>query len=413
MDINLNLKKSAFVPKMFPYLLDYSHRWEIHRGSAGSAKSYFITQKLIIRAINERIRILVCRRYGTTIRQTCFALFKEILEKWQLTPYVKIRETDFNITFSNGSEIIFTGLDEEGKLLSLTNIGTIFIEEATEVPRDMVEQLNLRMRGKNKQQQIIMAFNPCSKNHWLRDFCEVNPPENLLYIKSSFRDNPFLPEEYVKSLEELLERNPRKAQVYVLNEWGSDDDGLVFTNWREEEFDVLKLASTPGIEHRAGMDLGFVDPSAIVDTLYDRKNNTIYVINEFYKSGQTLDQLAAAIQQMNLAKTKIQVDAAEPRSIDFFRRKGLNVYPCIKGQNSVKARISFLQNNTIIVLPKCQNVIAELSNFSYIKDKKTGEFTEDTTHEWSHAIDGLGYAYSDIYTNKQLRSFDKKLLSIR
>ena len=46
MGITLNLNKALFAPKFFPYLLDYSHRWEIYMGSAGSAKSYFITQKL-------------------------------------------------------------------------------------------------------------------------------------------------------------------------------------------------------------------------------------------------------------------------------------------------------------------------------------------------------------------------------
>ena len=135
------------MPKFFPLLLDYSHRFECYMGSAGSSKSYFITQKLIVRACREKIKILVCRRYGTTIRNTCFSLFKRILTKWQLTPFVKIRESDFNIKFPNGSEIIFIGLDEETKLLSLNNIGVIFIEEAFEVPKEIVEQLNLRLRG--------------------------------------------------------------------------------------------------------------------------------------------------------------------------------------------------------------------------------------------------------------------------
>ena len=39
------------------------------------------------------------------------------------------------------------GLDEETKLLSLNDIGTIFIEEVFEVSKDIVEQLNLRMRS--------------------------------------------------------------------------------------------------------------------------------------------------------------------------------------------------------------------------------------------------------------------------
>lgn len=105
-----------------------------------------------MRACNERIKILVCRRYGSTIRNTCFSLFKEILSRWKLLPFVKIRETDFNISFANGSEIIFMGLDEETKLLSLNGIGTIFIEEAYEVPKPIVEQLNLRMRSKTANQ---------------------------------------------------------------------------------------------------------------------------------------------------------------------------------------------------------------------------------------------------------------------
>jgi phage terminase large subunit len=118
-NIQLNLKKEMFVPKFYPLLLDYSHRWEFYCGSAGSGKSYSICQKLVIRACREPIKILVCRRYATTLRNSCFALFKEVLAKWKLTPYVKIKETDMSITFPNGSQIIMVGLDTEEKLLSL------------------------------------------------------------------------------------------------------------------------------------------------------------------------------------------------------------------------------------------------------------------------------------------------------
>lgn len=413
MNIELVINKNQFSQKFFPLLTDYTHRWEIYRGSAGSGKSHFIAQKIIIRCCSEKINVLVCRRYATTLRNTCFALFKDILRSWKLTQYVKIRETDFNITFPNGSQIIMIGLDEEQKLLSLTNIGSIFVEEASEINKDLAEQLNLRMRGKTKGQQIFMAFNPVSKQNWLYEFCEVNPPQNMLYILSTYKDNPFLQKEYVDALEELITRNPRKAEVFVFNRWGVDAEGLVFQNWREETFNPLEIAARPGIEHRAGLDIGFTDPTAIVDTLYDKANSTIYVYNEFYKSGQTLDQILSAIGSMSLKKTKIYCDAADPRAIDYFRRNGCATYPCMKGAGSVDARISFLQNNTIIILPKCQNVINEFENFSYIKDKKTGELTDKTTHEWSHSIDALGYAYSDIYTNNKLRTLDKKVLGIR
>ncbi len=381
-------------------------------GSAGSAKSYFITQKLITRACKEKIKIAVCRRYGTTIRNTCFSLFKDILSKWKLYPnYVSIRETDFYIKFANGSEIIFLGLDDETKLLSLHGVGTIFIEEVFEVPKSIVEQLNLRMRADIPNQQIIMAFNPISKNSWLYDFCEKNPPANCLYTHSTYKDNPFLSEEYVAALDEMETRNPAKYRIYGRGEWGVDAEGLVITNWKEEAFDVMALAAS-GLEHRAGMDLGWVDKTAIIDTLYDKANKIIYVFNEFYKSGCQLSDIVEAVGDMNLKKTRIYVDAAEPRSIQYFKKEGVAAYPCAKGKDSVKAGIMFLQDHLIVVHPTCTNFKTELENFSYIKSKQTGEWTEDTTHEWSHAIDACRYAYSDIYANKQAKTLNKSLLGL-
>lgn len=409
-DIELKLTKKLFTPKFYPYLMDYSHRWEFWMGSAGSSKSYTITQKLIIRAVKEPIKILVCRRYGTTIRNTVFATFKEVLNKWKLTPFVKINESDFRIRFPNGSEIIFLGLDDEAKLLSLQGIGTIFVEEAYEVPQNMVEQLNLRMRANVANQQLILAWNPISRHSWLYDFSVVNPPASSVFIHSTYKDNPFLSKEYVDALEELYVRNPQKARIFCDGEWGVDSEGLVFQNFKVEEFDPQELARQ-GLEHRCGADFGFIDPSTVVASLYDKKNGKIYVYNEFYKRGCQLDTIYEAIISMGLGKTKIFMDSAEPRSIDFFKKKGVPAYPCIKGPNSVNARIAFLQNHQIIIHPNCKNVLMEFENFSYERNKD-GTLKESFTHEFSHAIDGLGYAYSDIYTKSGLRTMDKAVLGL-
>lgn len=99
-------------------------------------------------------------------------------------------------------------------------------------------------------------------------------------------------------------------------------------------------------------------------------------------------------------EVKVYMDSAEPRSIEYMKSQRFNALPCIKGKDSVKARISFLQNNEIIVHPKCKNLINELENFSYKKDKVTGEYTEDMTHEFSHAIDGLCYMMQLITLGK-------------
>ncbi len=409
--VNLTIKKDLFVPKFFPLLLDYSHRWEFYVGSAGSGKSYSICQKIIIRCCSEPIRVLVCRRYATTLRNSCFALFKEVLNKWKLLKYVKIKETDMSITFPNGSQIIMVGLDTEEKLLSLTNISMVWCEEAYEIEKEKVEQLNLRMRGTAANQQIILSWNPISKNHWLYDYTVSNPPISSIFHHSTYKDNPFLNAEYVNALDEMETRNPAKYRVYGLGEWGVDAEGLVITNWKLKNFDAMELAAN-GLEHRAGIDLGWIDPTAIIDTLYDRENKVIYVFNEFYKSGCQLTDIAEAIANMNLKKVKLAVDSAEPRSIQFFKQQGINAVGAAKGKDSVRTGLMFLQDHLIIVHPKCKSFIMELENFSYVKSKQTGEYTEDTTHEFSHAIDACRYAYSDIYTNTKIKTFDKSAFGL-
>lgn len=409
--IKLNLKQSLFIPKFLSHIKDWSKRWSFWCGSAGSGKSYTIVQKIIIRCCSEPIRVLVCRRYGTTLRNSCFALFKDILTKWGLTQFVKIKETDMSITFPNGSQIIMVGLDDEQKLLSLHDISVVWIEEAFEVEREKVEQLNLRMRGTAENQQLILSWNPISKTSWLYDFSVKNPPESNEFIHSTYKDNPFLPVEYVKALDEMATRNPAKYRIYGLGEWGVPEEGLVIKNWRQADFNPSELAAS-GLEHRCGMDLGWIDASAVIDTLYDKENKTIYIFNEFYRSGCQLSDLADAIKNMNLGKTKLYVDSAEPRTIQFLRNQGINATGAAKGKDSVKSGLMFLQNHLIIVHPKCKKMIMELENFSYIKSKQTGEWTEDTTHEFSHAIDAARYAYSDIYTNTKVKSMSKSALGL-
>jgi phage terminase large subunit len=339
--------------------------------------------------------------------------FRDVLSKWKLgKPFVSIRETDFTISFCNGSEIIFSGLDDEEKLLSLTDVSTIWIEESFQVEKNKLEQLNLRMRGSAPNQQLILSWNPISKHSYLYDFTVLNPPENSVYIHSTYRDNPFLDQEYIDAIDEMAVRNPAKYRIYGLGEWGIDTDGLVITNFRVEAFDPMELASR-GLEHRCGMDVGWVDPTSICNTLYDRENKIIYVFEEFYKSGCQLEEIANAIKDMKINKTKIYIDASEPRVIQFLKNEGINADKCIKGNNSVKSGYMFLQDHLIIVDPKCENLIMEFENLSYKKSKLTGEFTEEfDDHRWTHGCDSLRYAYSDIYTNTKLKTFNKSLLSL-
>lgn len=406
--VKLNLSKRLFNDIYFPMLFNYENRWEVYYGGAGSGKSHFIAQKLVLKALKEKRRILVCRRYGSTIKNSVWQLFEDALKFFKIYDKCKVNKTDRIIDLPNGSRFIFMGLDDEAKLLSLQDISDIFVEEVFEVPRETVDQLNLRMRGKAKDQQIYLAFNPISANHWLYDFTQVEPPRSFFFLKTTYRDNKFLPQSYIDGLEDMRRTNPKKARVFVDGEWGADIDAQVFTNWREEEFDIQELLKNPALEVRTGCDFGWVDPTTIAVTLFDKENQTIYIIDEYYQRGASMDEVHQAILDMGLSKQTIFCDSAEPKSIQYLKSKDIRAKGANKGRNSVKAGISYIQNHTLIVHPKCKNMIKELENFVFLKDKATGQLTEKTDHDFSHLIDALRYAYSDIYTSRRIRS--QKLL---
>ena len=405
MTMQLNIHARTFSAKFLPLLNDYSHRWEIYKGSAGSGKSHFITQKIIIKALREKRRVMICRRYGTTMRNSVFKLFKDVIESFKITHLTRIKESDMSITLPNGSEIIFVGLDNEEKLLSIAGITDIFIEVVYEVPKEIVDQLNLRMRGKAPNQQIYMAFNPISAKHWLYDFCEGSTrPESSIYSQSTFRDNPFLPDEYVKALEDMYRTNPNKARVFCDGNWGADVEGLVYKNHVLSDFDINELIKQ-GLEVRVGIDWGFVDPTTVVVSLFDKPKKEIYIIGEFYKRGATLEEIKDGIIQLGISKQKMYCDGAEPDKVDYLRRNGFNAVSAKKGAGSVKAGISFLQDMKIICHESCVNVAAELENYVYLKDKKTGQYIEDSyDHDFSHTMDALRYSYSDLYSAARLTS---------
>lgn len=386
-------------------------------GLPGSGKSFFVQQKLTIKACNEKRKILMCRRYGSTISNSIWSLQLDILRQWKLLGLCKVNKSDRTITLPNGSQFIFLGLDDENKLLSINNVSDVFIEEVFECSQELLDQLSIRMRGKAKNQQIYCCFNPISPHSFLYPFCEGDKqPKSFFYDKSTYKDNPFLSKDYVEALEDLYRTNPNKARIFCDGFWGVDVEGLVFGRNTQfvKDLDVNELLKNPKLEVRVGSDSGVIDASTIAVSLWDKENKIIYVIDEWYARGATLDEHYQAIIDLGLEKQRIFVDSADTRLIQFLKSKGINAVGTKKGAGSVEKRIDFLLNHQIIVLTdRCSSATAEFQNFSWIKDKQTGAFTERTTHEWSHYIDGLSYAYNDIYMAKpKAKVMDRNILRL-
>lgn len=386
--------------------------------SVGSGKSHFVIQKLIIKACKSKRKIAMCRRYGSTINNSIWDLTKQMLRQFKLIDQCKINKMERTIVLPNGSTIIMLGLDDEEKLLSINGITDFFIEEIFEVPVEIVDQIDLRLRAKAKNLQIYGCFNPISPHHWLFEFCEgSNKPKSFFYDVSTYKDNPFLPQSYIDSLENLKNRNKNKYNIFALANWGVDLDGLVFPNVKfiqSTEVDIQAMLRNKDWEVRCGMDIGMLDASAIAVALFNEKTQQLYLIGEFYQRGATLDEMLDAIHTLGIQKQKIYVDSASPQVIQFLKSHNINAQPCIKGSGSVDARISYLQNLEIIVLSdKCPNGQVEFENFVYLKDKRTNAYTNKTDHEFSHlCCDALGYSICDIYSKKKAKVLDKTSLRL-
>lgn len=416
------IRLSEKIGKGYEEFWHFKGRYLAVKGSRGSKKSTTAAMKIIYMMMKYPLsNTIVLRQVFNTHRDSTWKQLKWATQNlgvehlWTFT--VSPLEATYNPT---GQKIYFRGCDNSLSITSITApvgfLTYLWVEEAYQIlNEDDFNKVDMSMRGELPPgyfKQCIFTFNPWNEQTWLKPrFFDTPNDENKLAMTTTYRCNEWLGPDDIAIFERMKIDNPNRFRVEGDGDWGMDPEGLVLTRWETREFDPLALASG-GFEHRAGMDVGWVDPSAIIDTLYDRENKTIYVFNEFYKRGCQLSELAENIESMNLKRTKLYVDAAEPRTIQFFKSQGINAVPCLKGKDSVKAGIMFLQDHLIVVHPKCQNFITELKNFSYIKSKQTGEYTEDTTHEWSHAIDACRYGYSDIYTQTKLKTISKTALSL-
>ena len=78
------------------------------------------------------------------------------------------------------------------------------------------------------------------------------------------------------------------------------------------------------------------------------------------------------------------------------RRQGYRISPALKGQGSIEDGINFLKAFDIIVHPRCEHVIRELTLFAFKKDEHTGEILPVLEDKNNHTIDALRYALEEL-----------------
>lgn len=206
----------------FRELLFDEHRYLVLCGGGGSGKSIFAGRKVLERVIYEKgHRWLVCRKVAKTLRDSCFAQLRGQIAEHYPKCRAKVNKSDMRITFPNGSEILFAGLDDVEKLKSIYDITGIWIEEASEITEADFNQLDIRLRTDFDQYlQMILSFNPISITHWLKKRFFDQVDERATTHRSTYKDNRFLTEEAIATLEAFRDSDPYYYQVYCLGEWG-------------------------------------------------------------------------------------------------------------------------------------------------------------------------------------------------
>lgn len=378
------------------YLGSYKNRIEIYYGGAGSGKSVFVAQKIVLKALRGIRKVLVIRKVARTQKESCFVVVKNVLSKIGILQECTINKSTLDITLPNGSVFLFKGMDDSEKIKSIADVTDIWCEEATELMPDDFSQLNLRLRSNKPNNQIFLSFNPVSKANWVYQQFFANKTDAFIF-KTTYKDNRFLPEDYIKSLEEMKETNYTYYKIYALGDFCSLDR-LIYTNWKQSEFDINELIQQKRFITISGLDFGFTnDPTAFVVGLADSKEKELYIFDEFSDTGLLNPDIAKRIIDLGYSKNIIYADSAEQKSIEEIRRAGIHkIKPCKKGKDSILFGVQQLQQYKIYILPTCEGVITELQNYSWEKDKKTGEYLNKPIDKYNHFLDALRYGMQAV-----------------
>ncbi len=162
----------------------------------------------------------------------------------------------------------------------------------------------------------------------------------------------------------------------------------MFKNWRVESFE-----SWAGADYRLGADFGFsIDPSCALRCYLS--GNLILVDYEAWGLQVEIVNLPALFMSIPDAERYwMTADSSRPETISHLRNNGLpRIAPALKGARSLEEGVEFLQSYDIVVHPRCQRLIDELTLYSYKVDKLTGQVTGVLEDKDNHMIDALRYA---------------------
>lgn len=349
------------------------------QGGQGSSKTRSIIQLLIILALAKKRHITVAAYALPHLKAGAMRDMDASLIELGINPN-SVKNLTESIYYLKESTVEFVGIEGNEARVTGPRRDILYINEANKRIRyEVFELMNSRTA-----EATFIDFNP-AREFWFHE--KIVPNFKYHLIKSTYRDNPFLPE---REKQNILSKKNKKGfenwwKVYGEGELGQLEDAI-FTNWRIGEFD----ASLP---FGYGLDFGSRHPDAMLKCAVDHEKKIIYWKEEIYKTGLSTSQLASIIKSRVLNHELIVADSQATRTITDLKTEKLNIVPVIK--NRIVDDIKLIWGYEIVVDKDSYNLHRNLNNWIWL-DKK-GEIPIDIEDD---CIDAGRYILTKLISAK-------------
>jgi len=427
--------KDCIIPMYDDVLMDilkHRHTHYIFPGGRGSTKSSFVGGICVPMLImqNPKVHAVCFRKVANTIQNSIFSQVVWGIYQMGVEQLFKIPKTYSTpiVYLPTGQMIYFMGLDDPMKVKSIKPpfgyIGVTWFEELDQFSgeNELRTVTQSTMRG-GKVFWDFRTFNPpISKNNWANEYtedCEVYRQDNTLVTRNTYLDVPenWLGPQFIEEAEDLKKINPRAYEhEYMGIAIGTGGD--VFQNVCDMDmnepvptFDIY--GNTTGVVPKwqtfdriyNGIDWGFArDPFQFVRCHFDRSRLDLYVFDE-YRTLKTRNETVFKIlyeEEKKLSTNELVIaDSAEEKSIADFKAYGAYIRGAVKGPDSIRYGIKWLQGLRHIYIDKrrCPHTFREFTQYEYEQDKD-GNFVSAYPDADNHSIDAVRYAM-EKYANRR------------
>ena len=350
-------------------------RYVFLRGSTRSSKTISAIQYVIIECLKTpNTAVTIARATAVSLKNTILVDFKDVMNTMEIWENGILNKVDNTYLFPNGSIIRFVGVDDTtGRLRGLKST-IVLCDEINTFDRNSFIQLELRC-----EKYLISCYNPeMPENHWIFDY---EKKDNAVLHISSWRDNPFLDDKIIESIQELKEIDYDMWLIYSESKIVPPREKIF-----QQPETYTELPSRIK-EKYYGIDFGYSnDACAVVELNVDGRN--IYLKQLVYDLGLTNEDLAYKIKEMGIDRdADIVCDSAEPKSIAELKRQGLNVRPVQK--SSILYGIQKMRQYKFFVHEESVDILKEFDSYQFKKDR-SGNITNTPTGA-DHALDAIKY----------------------